>query len=559
MQQITAPFLRDQRKFLTSVRNVAGIMAPELASRFNELKRGKDYKTGNLYLTEFKILAETLTRKTEEGEIRKRDYWRKDLNLAGDEEEISLFCEAKSRQCARLAIEYQDLELQDYLLNLLDSYGVEITEKEREKINTRSMLLRLQDAKWWRGKIKKIAFRECEQIFRLLGDTRRSRGCYVSDFTLRRYISRERANRNLLDNLEATNEKSETFTLAELSALNISNPVLRRGELMVRMRGFEEWAANDEREWVPMFYTITCPSKYHIYSGERKNEKYKGFTVRDCQHYLNGVWGRVRAKAAREDIKYFGFRVAEPHHDGTPHWHLLLFVESGRRMEFTRIIKAGALAEDGHESGASKHRFEDVEITPEKGTAAGYVAKYVSKNIDGFEVGEDYEAQSDAVESAARVRAWASCWGIRQFQQIGGPPVTVYRELRRLARHPERLPVEGSTCGTPEQLALALESADSGDWQGYCENMGGAVLPRCARPISLCQLVRLRLNQYGEEVKYVAGLWCHWFVFPLRTRIHEWTVKLKNTGARRIIAGKRDLFFSGANAPPWTCVNNCTE
>jgi hypothetical protein len=93
------------------------------------------------------------------------------------------------------------------------------------------------------------------------------------------------------------------------------------------------------------------------------------------------------------------------------------------------------LGDQPDEPGARKYRVRREEIDPAKGSAAGYVAKYIAKNIDGFAVGldgEDSKRRRDATDTAARIDAWRSTHGIRLFQQIGGPPVSIWRELRRI-------------------------------------------------------------------------------------------------------------------------------
>ena len=46
--------------------------------------------------------------------------------------------------------------------------------------------------------------------------------------------------------------------------------------------------------------------------------------------------------------------------------------------------------------------------------------------------GLDFEGACDAITTAERVEAWASTHRIRQFQQLGGQGITLWRELRRL-------------------------------------------------------------------------------------------------------------------------------
>lgn len=70
-------------------------------------------------------------------------------------------------------------------------------------------------------------------------------------------------------------------------------------------------------------------------------------------------------------------RVVEPHHDGTPHWHMMLFCKPGQRKAINEIMRRYALKEDGHEKGAAKQRFESRHLN--QGGAAGYIAKYIAK------------------------------------------------------------------------------------------------------------------------------------------------------------------------------------
>ena len=451
---------------------------------------------------------------------------RADLNYAFDDDQIKDFAEAKSRQASGL----YERRGWSAVARLLDVYGFGFSPEEMKRLSERSRAARTACARWWRRKCRTAGYRVCEQICRDLGLTRKQTGAYVSDFTLRRMVQRDGRNRSLLDNLEATNQRGESFTLSELSDLGVSNPGIRRGELMTRIRGFEEWVDRyGGGEWVPMFYTLTCPSSYHQYLSQGvRNEKYNGATPRDAQSYLCGVWARCRAEFARSDYRYFGFRVAEPHHDGCPHWHLLLFVRSVDVAGFCTVFKRQALSVDPDEPGANEHRFAAVEIDRERGSAAGYIAKYISKNIDGFRVGEDYETGADAIRTAARVRAWASVWGIRQFQQIGGAPVTVWRELRRSVNQPERAAPEAKQ---PVEFLEIQDAADRGKWAEFTEKMGGAVARRLSRPLQVCYLLRRKAGVYGEPVKFVKGLWSWWQSFPILTRCNEWVIGFKNLGA----------------------------
>ncbi|WP_347369201.1 replication endonuclease, partial [Vibrio vulnificus] len=80
-----------------------------------------------------------------------------------------------------------------------------------------------------------------------------------------------------------------------------------------------------------------------------------------------------------------------------------------------------ALVDSPNEKGAKKRRFTSETIDFNRGSAVGYVAKYLSKNVDGQHIEKDRNSNLSGIEAAERVVTWARVNQIRQFQFIGGP------------------------------------------------------------------------------------------------------------------------------------------
>lgn len=311
---------------------------------------------------------------------------------------------------------------------------------------------------WWRRALRRTYARQAEEALRSRGLVSASGGAiYISHAGFAFRVAQRARNVAAMARAVATNEEGDSVSLLELACTNTSAPELRRAELMARIAGISAGLTAEGKAGI--FFVITLPSRFHPAPiGRQLNPRFDGSTPRDGQAWLNQNWQRARAALARKSICITGVRTVEPHHDGTPHWNLLLFAARSDFEEIRRTIRRYfLLSESPDEPGAKDRRIREVELDPTR-SITGYIAKYVSKNIDGHRTGldfEDGERKRDTSEACARVEAWASIHGIRQFQFFGTPPVSVWRELRRLKE------IQSGV------LEDARRAADHGEWAAF--------------------------------------------------------------------------------------------
>ncbi|MFT6789057.1 MAG: hypothetical protein ACJAVX_002424 [Pseudoalteromonas rhizosphaerae] len=532
-------------------------------------------------------------------------------------------------------------------------------------------LLKMQCDKWWARQLKTLRKQYLELLEIATGQVgkdlyydkkskkpkRRGISPYSSKQAQREFSFAQASGRQFLEMMELQADNGDVIDLIEAVKSGMANPANRRNELMLRIRETEELA--DEMGYVAMFYTITCPARFHANAST-----WDGSTPKDAQNYLTTTWARARSKLNRRNLKYFGVRVVEPHADGCPHWHMMLFMPKNKLQEINAILrwyfiqedkselydrygpeltrakvfnkfvdinthgthiktveacvkyrahtekthlfklykqkrsawgfakkKANEVAikrnkEEAEKAKAEKRepkkfkaknhkapskfyrtfspRFDAVKLDKSKGSAAAYIAKYISKNIDGYMLTDHVDADTgeNLQEQANPVLAWASTWNIRQFQFQGSPSVTVWRELRRM---PRGKPIKD------EIIEPIRYAADNANWKDYVKLQGGMCIGRAANFKSMYEDTPMG-NDYAEVVRRIKGVVTNidykavltrlfnnvhnvTDATSLKTRLIEWTRQLKGTAEK--LAAKASTNVGAADLS-WSSGNNCT-
>ncbi|HCA9769069.1 bacteriophage replication protein A [Klebsiella quasipneumoniae] len=416
-------------------------------------------------------------------------------------------------------------------------------------------LARMLCADWWYRKLWQMRCEWREEQLRAVCLVNRKASPYVSYEAVIHKREQRRKSLEFFQSHELVNADGDTLDMEDVVNASSSNPAHRRNEMMACVKGLELIA--EMRGDCAVFYTITCPSRFHAtLNNGRPNPKWTSETVRQSSDYLVDTFAAFRKAMHKAGLRWYGVRVAEPHHDGTVHWHLLCFMRKKDRRTLTTLLRKFAIREDRAELGNNTGpRFKSELINPRKGTPTSYIAKYISKNIDGRGLAKEIskETGKSLRDSAEHVSAWASLHRVQQFRFFGIPGRQAYRELRLLAGQAARQQAD-KKAGAPvldnPRLDAVLAAADAGCFATYIMKQGGVLVPRKHHLVRTAYELNDEPSTYGDHGIRIYGIWSPIVEGRICTHAMKWKMVRKAVDVQEATADQ------GAGAP-WTRGNNC--
>lgn len=167
-----------------------------------------------------------------------------------------------------------------------------------------------------------------------------------------------------------------TLSLKECVILSNHNPQRYYAEIQNRIDTLQREAEN--AKLTPVFLTITLPSEFHTMKQKSpndttivKNPKYNGVEPREATKILTKMWAKLRQDRSLKELsknQRMYYRVNEPHKDGTPHAHILLFIPASKIEKIEKAFNRLYFSK-------SNKFVKDIQ------NAKNYIMKYINKTL----------------------------------------------------------------------------------------------------------------------------------------------------------------------------------
>jgi hypothetical protein len=326
-----------------------------------------------------------------------------------------------------------------------------------------------------RRRIRLEAGQVRQHLAAALGTVGRGAAPYADDYSLARWQERQEA--------AAAWAATHVLTGADGTAVPMSKVIAgshdaQKARLYAMTLGVDELA--QRRGLTPIFITITLPPEWHPSPAKGDRSWTPDRAPHLADDALRRAWARLRALLADRDIATLGLRVWEPHRDGCPHAHALLYVEPeqvGTVDEALRSVCPEPVQPPLDSEGKPRRVASQLVIVDRtRASPATYVAKYILKTCagapdDAQRTGAEREGDDtdDQLAHYERHRATASERGWRRFGWLGVHGVQ--RVWQRLLTTKD-LPQDA-----PARVRMAWYALQDGRWADALEALG-AVGPR---------------------------------------------------------------------------------
>lgn len=370
--------------------------------------------------------------------------------------------------------------------------------------------------RWFQQVLLKRERQICDYFFKVLDETGKYETPIICDSVLQ---SKQRQNHHA-QKFAAEHEltakiNGEAFAIDFSEAASTAQK--RSAKLYVRAVGLEKFCTKLGLKG--FFVTLTLPGHFHPNPSAGKNT-WNGSTPEQGHDELHRLWRLVQREVNRKFGKLLGIRVEEPHEDGCPHWHLLVYIKPEHEAQLRKIIERyfgngiAALVEA---------------IDPAKGRGASYIMKYILPVLS---------ASGNTV--AARYQAFRAAWGKRAIQIFDHPgSSTIWDQMRRIKP-------ESDEYQTLSSYAHELHSAACGN--DYCEFLcilnrnvqlqietlpDGSITHKKTRRVSILYWERQVFDcssaweKTTSILKKIQGIKDHGN--PIDTHPHDWKIERKAT------------------------------
>lgn len=275
--------------------------------------------------------------------------------------------------------------------------------------------------------------------------------------------------------------------------------------------GLDEVAREDGL--TAIFLTITLPPEWHPNPTKGRNRWTTARMPRMADEALANLWAKFRARLHRKHITPYGLRVTEPHKDGCPHLHALIYV----RSEDVATVDQALRRTNPERTRDGKRRATRLEvIDTTRASAPTYVLKYLMKaRNDGEAAAQAAGRESEDGDHLAqhdRVRAWASERRLRRFAWVG---LHGSQRAWQAVHSRKAIPADA-----PDQIHHAHAAMKAGK-NGEALIEMGAIRGRGRAPVRLTY--EDRVNSYGEPVRRPVGI---------TVEGTDWTMPLKGKPTR---------------------------